>query len=64
MLHGSPWVYTYCYCHQMITQQRLKGPWGLLEVTQKSRFCSHPMPACKQLSPQRWSPTTGPMLET
>ena len=30
--------HTYSHCHQMITQQWPKGPWGSSEVTQKSRF--------------------------
>ena len=34
VLHGSPWVYTYSHCHQMITQQQPKGPRELVEVTQ------------------------------
>ena len=40
MLHGIPWVSTYSYCHQMITQQQPKGPERLLEVTRKLRFFS------------------------
>ena len=38
MLHGSPSVYTYSHCHQMITQQRPKGPWRLWVVTTNWRF--------------------------
>ena len=29
MLHGPPCVYTCAHCHQMITQQRPKGPQGV-----------------------------------
>ena len=36
MLHGSPWVYMHFHWNQMITQAWPKGPWWLLEVTQKS----------------------------
>ena len=36
MLHGSPWVHKYpggyFQCHQMITQQRTKGPQRLLGI--------------------------------
>ena len=37
MLHGSPWLYMYTHCHQMVTQQWRKGPWGLLQVIPKLR---------------------------
>ena len=30
MLHGPPWVYSHSHCHQMITQQRPKGPGGVV----------------------------------
>ena len=43
MLHGSPWIYWYSLCHQMITQQQLTGPQGLSGVTSKSHFFSQPM---------------------
>ena len=43
MLHGSPWLYMYSHCHQMITQQRPKGPWGSSGVTLKLQFFSRPM---------------------
>ena len=43
--HGFPWVFSHTHCHQMITQQRPKGPEGLSEVTHESRFLSQPMPA-------------------
>ena len=47
----------------MIPQQRLKGPCGLLEVTQKSPFFSQPMMTGKRPSPHRWGPVGGPTLE-
>ena len=28
VLYGSPWLYTYFHCHQMITQQQPKGRQG------------------------------------
>ena len=37
MLHGFPWVCAYSCCHQMTTQQQLKGPRALSEVNQKSQ---------------------------
>ena len=45
MLHGSPQLYTYSHCHQMITQQLPKGPQGSSRVTPKSPFFSQPMAA-------------------
>ena len=42
---GLPRVYTYSYCHRIITQAWPKGPQGLSEVTQKSPFFNQPMPA-------------------
>ena len=42
VLHSSPWVYTHSHCHQMIIQQRPKGPRGLSEVSQKLRLFSQP----------------------
>ena len=38
--HGSPWVYVYFYCYQMIAQRRPKGAYALSEVTQELRFFS------------------------
>ena len=43
MLHGSPWVYMYSHCHQMITQERPKGSQGSSGVTLKSQLFSQPM---------------------
>ena len=41
VLHGSPWVYTYPHCHQMITQHQPKGTYALLKVTQESPSLQH-----------------------
>ena len=60
VLHGSPWLYTYSHCHQMITQKRPKHPWGLSKVTLKSQFFNLPMLARIQLSTHQW----GPILES
>ena len=40
---GSPWLYMYSHGYQIITQRQLKGPQGLLEVTQKNcHFLANP----------------------